>query len=170
MSKENLKYFANGIFYAKLNYCLPVFGNVFGLEKYKMTNSRYTAYTMGDNHKLQVLQNKLNRLQFSTDRIWSSWVLIYFPYLPISPCLDGTFQKFLWLLKEFKGDWGIFRYSILSRSQREKISKSSDFSSFDFLWHLASARKQTCSFIASRRYLWHATFGIIYQQCWLNIS
>ena len=62
MNSEKLRQFAAGIFYSKLSYCLPVFGNVFGLEKYKMTNSRYTAYTMGDNHKLQVLQNKLNRL------------------------------------------------------------------------------------------------------------
>ena len=62
MNRERLRQFAAGIFYSKLSYCLPVFGNVFGLEKYKVTNSRYTAYTMGDNHKLQVLQNKLNRL------------------------------------------------------------------------------------------------------------
>ena len=35
MSKQNLKYFASGIYYYKLNYCLPVFGNVFGLDEYK---------------------------------------------------------------------------------------------------------------------------------------
>ena len=62
MSKERLKLFASGIFYSKLSYCLPVFGNVFGLEKYKEENNRYTSYTMADNHNLQVLQNKLNRL------------------------------------------------------------------------------------------------------------
>ena len=35
MSKSRLGQFAFGIFYSKLSYCLPVFGNVFGLEKYK---------------------------------------------------------------------------------------------------------------------------------------
>ena len=27
-NKENIKYFADGLFYSKLSYCLPVFGNV----------------------------------------------------------------------------------------------------------------------------------------------
>ena len=62
MSKNRLKQFAAGIFYSKLSYCLPVFGNVFNLEQYKEENSRYTSYTMADNNKLQVIQNKLNRL------------------------------------------------------------------------------------------------------------
>ena len=62
MSKERLKLFVSGIFYSKLSYCLPVFGNVFGLERYKEENNRYTSYTMADNHNLQVLQNKVNRL------------------------------------------------------------------------------------------------------------
>ena len=62
MSRKRLKLFASGIFYSKLSYCLPVFGNVFGLEQYKEENNRYTSYTMADNHNLQVLQNKLNRL------------------------------------------------------------------------------------------------------------
>jgi hypothetical protein len=62
MSKKRLRLFAYGIFYSKLNYCLPVFGNVFGLEQYKEENNRYTSYTMGDSHTLQVLHNKLNRL------------------------------------------------------------------------------------------------------------
>ena len=56
MSKENLEYFANGLFYSKLNYCLPVFGNVFGLESYKEENTRYQSYTVKDNKSLQVLQ------------------------------------------------------------------------------------------------------------------
>ena len=62
MSPKRLKLFAAGIFYSKLSYCLPVFGNVFGLDKYKETNNKYTSFTMADNHKLQVLQNSLNRL------------------------------------------------------------------------------------------------------------
>ena len=54
--------FASEIFYSKLSYCLPVFGNVLGLEEYKENNSRYTSYTTTDNNRIQVLQNKLNRL------------------------------------------------------------------------------------------------------------
>ena len=34
MDKELLKPFVYIIFYSKLNYCLPVFGNTFGLERY----------------------------------------------------------------------------------------------------------------------------------------
>ena len=73
MSKKRLRLFASGIFYSKLNYCLPVFGNLFGLDKYKEENSRYTSYTMANNNSLQVLQNKLNRLltgsQYNTPTI-----------------------------------------------------------------------------------------------------
>ena len=32
MERRNLKFFASGMFYSKLSYCLPVFGNVLGLE------------------------------------------------------------------------------------------------------------------------------------------
>ena len=62
MTKDKLKTFVSGLFYSKMSYCLPVFGNVFGLEDYKETNSRHTSFTMQDNHQLQVLQNKVNRL------------------------------------------------------------------------------------------------------------
>ena len=62
MSKERLKLFVSGIFYSKLSYCLPVFGNVLGLESYKEVNSRYPSFTFSDNSRLQVLQNKVNRL------------------------------------------------------------------------------------------------------------
>ena len=39
MNKTRIKQFAAGIFYSKLNYCLPVFGHKFGLEKYKESKS-----------------------------------------------------------------------------------------------------------------------------------
>ena len=52
MSQQRLKLFASGIFYSKLSYCLPVFGNVFGLDKYKETNSKYTSFPTSDNNKL----------------------------------------------------------------------------------------------------------------------
>ena len=67
MNKDKLKYFSGGIFYSKLNYCLPVFGNIFGLDNYKEENRRYFSFTMKDNNNLQVLQNKLNRLLLDAD-------------------------------------------------------------------------------------------------------
>ena len=67
MSKEKLKYFSSGIFYSKLNYCLPVFGNIFGLDRYKEENRNYFSFTMKDNNNIQVLQNKLNRLLLNAD-------------------------------------------------------------------------------------------------------
>ena len=39
MDKKNLQFFASGLFYSKLNYCLPVFGNVLSMEKYSDQNS-----------------------------------------------------------------------------------------------------------------------------------
>ena len=62
MPKQRLKNFASGLFYSVMSYCLPVFGNVFGLATYKEKNSRYSSFTVNDNHQLQVLQNKVNRL------------------------------------------------------------------------------------------------------------
>ena len=62
MRKENLKFFADGMFYSKMIYCLPVFGNVFCMEEYKEENSRHQSFTVKDNQRLQVLQNNLNRL------------------------------------------------------------------------------------------------------------
>ena len=41
MSQVMLKLFASGLFYSTLSYCLPVFGNVVGLEKYKEVNNKY---------------------------------------------------------------------------------------------------------------------------------
>ena len=67
MTREKLQYFANGIFYSKLTYCLAVFGNVFNLDKFKEKDSRHTSFTKNDNHRLQVLQNRLNRLLVNAD-------------------------------------------------------------------------------------------------------
>ena len=67
MNKARLKVFASGIFYSKLQYCLPVFGNVFGLEKYRDTNNKFSSFTKSDNKKLQVLQNSLNRMLTESD-------------------------------------------------------------------------------------------------------
>ena len=76
MPKDKLKLFANGIFYSKLIYCLPAFGNVFGLEHYKDSRSRYSTYTKRDNNKLQVLQNRLNKLLINADSRTSTLQLL----------------------------------------------------------------------------------------------
>ena len=55
VKKENLGFFANGMFYSKLIYCLPVYGNVIGMEQYKEENSRHQSFTASDNQRLQVL-------------------------------------------------------------------------------------------------------------------
>ena len=62
VSGGRLKMFSEGMFYFKLNYCLPVFGHVFGLDKYRDTKTRNLSFTKGDNRKLQVLQNSVLRL------------------------------------------------------------------------------------------------------------
>ena len=68
MNKSRLKEFAAGMFYSKLNYCLPVYGHVFGLDFYKERNNRYSSFTTSDNRRLQVLQNKVNRLITGADK------------------------------------------------------------------------------------------------------
>ena len=62
MSRSRLKIFAEGIFYSKLNYCLPVFGHVFGLDIYRDIRTRYHSFTREDSRRLQVLQNSVMRL------------------------------------------------------------------------------------------------------------
>ena len=76
VSKARLKVFSEGIFYSKLNYCLPVFGNVFGLDRYRDINTRHTAYTKEDNRKLQVLQNSVMRLLTGSPRSTSTTSLL----------------------------------------------------------------------------------------------
>ena len=72
VNKKSLKVFIDGIFYSKLVCNLPVFGNVFGLERYKETESRYTSFTKSDNNELQILQNKVNRILLNAKRTTST--------------------------------------------------------------------------------------------------
>ena len=61
-SKKKLRMIAEGIFYSKLSYCLPLFANTWGLDPYKVGESRYSSFTKEDNRRLQVLQNQVARL------------------------------------------------------------------------------------------------------------
>ena len=77
MDREKLMFFASGIFYSKLSYCLPVFGNIFGLDKYKEENRKYFSFTVKDNQNLQVIQNKLNKLLLDADHNTSTAELLH---------------------------------------------------------------------------------------------
>ena len=74
MTRDHLKNFLS--VNSKLLYALPVFETVFGLEEYKEKNSCYTSFTMKNNQKLQVLQNKENRVLLGDDNRTSMEELI----------------------------------------------------------------------------------------------
>ena len=76
MSKDRLKFFSNGIFYSKLVYCLPVFGNVFSLDKYRDTKTKSVSFTRDDNRRIQVLQNTRMKLITGAPRTTSTTALL----------------------------------------------------------------------------------------------
>ena len=61
-SKAKLRMIAQGLFYSKLSYCLPLFTNTWGLDNYRDGETRSTSFTKEDNRKLQVIQNQVARL------------------------------------------------------------------------------------------------------------
>ena len=63
MPKEKFKLFCNGLFHSKVMYCLQVFSHVWNITNYDTEQRRFSAFTRGDNQKLQVLQNKVMRLK-----------------------------------------------------------------------------------------------------------
>ena len=68
MPKKNLKMMAEGIFFSLLNYCIEVYGNVWGLATYDDHSRKSTAFTKDDNAKLQILVNKVLRSLTGLDR------------------------------------------------------------------------------------------------------
>jgi hypothetical protein len=54
---------SNGIFTSKMTYRIQVFGNVWGMRSLDDETGRYHSFTKENNHKLQVLQNQVMRLQ-----------------------------------------------------------------------------------------------------------
>jgi hypothetical protein len=71
MSKERLKMMVSGIFYSKLMYCLPVFGNVHGLAIYRDTRGRSAGMTMNDCIKLQSKSCRIAWTDWSPGQAWS---------------------------------------------------------------------------------------------------
>ena len=63
MPLETFKMIAAGLFTSSLIYCIHVFGNIWGLKSNDETKRRFTSFTKTDCHKLQVLQNKMLKLQ-----------------------------------------------------------------------------------------------------------
>ena len=63
MPKERLNIIAEGVFFSLLNYCIEVYGNVWGLSTYDDQNS--PALRKENVMKLQALMNKV--LQSLTD-------------------------------------------------------------------------------------------------------
>ena len=61
MPKERLNILAEGIFFSLLNYCIEVYGNVWGLVTYDDQNRHSPALRKEDVMKLQVLVNKVLR-------------------------------------------------------------------------------------------------------------
>ena len=50
---------SEGIFFSLLNYCIEIYGNVWGLDTYDDQARRSSAYTKEDNLKLQTIMNKV---------------------------------------------------------------------------------------------------------------
>ena len=68
MPKKRLKMIAEGIFFSLLNYCIEVFGNVWGIASYDDQSRNSIAFTKEDNMKLQILVNKVLRSLTGMDR------------------------------------------------------------------------------------------------------
>ena len=61
MPRERLRILAEGIFFSTLNYCIQVYGNVWGLTEYSEQENKSIAFTKDDNRRLQILMNKVLR-------------------------------------------------------------------------------------------------------------
>ena len=67
---------ATGLFTSTVIYCIQVFGNIWGLETHDETTRRFSSFTKEDCHKLQVLQNKVLKLQTGLPRDYPTNELI----------------------------------------------------------------------------------------------
>ena len=61
MPKERLNILAEGIFFSLLNYCIEVYGNIWGLPTYDDQARQSPALRKEDLLKLQILMNKVLR-------------------------------------------------------------------------------------------------------------
>ena len=63
VSKASFNSISNGLFTSKLIYCIQVIGNVWGYATMDETTHHFSAFTIEDCRKLQVLQNKVLRMK-----------------------------------------------------------------------------------------------------------
>ena len=68
MPQKRLKMISEGIFFSLLNYCIELYGNVWGIDRYDDQTRRYSAFTKDDNMKLQIIVNKVLRSLTGLDR------------------------------------------------------------------------------------------------------
>ena len=68
MPRQRLKMITEGIFFSLLNYCIEVYGNVWGLDSYDDQTRNSTAFHKEDNRKLQTIVNKVLRSLTGCDR------------------------------------------------------------------------------------------------------
>ena len=68
MNNSQFRNVSEGLFSSKLIYCCQLWGNVTGITPMDDTTRRYSAFSREDARKLQVLQNKVFRLQTSLQR------------------------------------------------------------------------------------------------------
>ena len=59
MPQKRLKMIAEGIFFSLLNYCIEIYGNIWGLSTYDDHQRLSIAFTKDDNMKAQILVNKV---------------------------------------------------------------------------------------------------------------
>ena len=68
MPEKRLKMISEGIFFSLLNYCIEIFGNVWGLDIYDDQDRRYSAFPKDENMQLQIIMNKVLRSLTGLDR------------------------------------------------------------------------------------------------------
>jgi hypothetical protein len=68
MPQKRLKMISEGIFFSLLNYCIEIYGNVWGLDTYDDQARKNSAFTKEDNTKLQIIMNKVLRSLTGLDR------------------------------------------------------------------------------------------------------
>ena len=66
MTKHQLKNIIAGLFTSKLLYGIQLVSNIWGVADMDDTSRRFSAFTREDCRKLQVLQNKMLRIQLGT--------------------------------------------------------------------------------------------------------
>ena len=79
MPWKKLQTISEGIFFSLLNYCIEVYGNVWGLSTHDDQPRNSTAFTKEDNMKLQIIVNKVLRSLTGLDH-----------YTPVTKLCDAS--------------------------------------------------------------------------------